>query len=315
MNIVFMGTPEFAVASLSALNKSKHNVVAVVTVEDKPAGRGKKLRASAVKEYAVQNSIEVLQPSKLRDEAFVEKLKSLNADVFIVVAFRMLPKVVWSIPSKGTFNIHGSLLPQYRGAAPINYALINGDKESGLTTFMIDEKIDTGKIIIQLKCDISNTDDVGDLHDKLMILSEKIVVDTCNLIEDDKVDLIPQEKLSPDVEYRPAPKIFKNDCKVPLDNNIHKNYNLIRGLSPYPAAFINLISPEGENYIAKIFKTEIIDAVSEIGKVYTDGKKEMALGHKDGRLNIHSLQLQSKKRMDIRSFLSGFSINNDWKWA
>ncbi len=314
MNIVFMGTPEFAVASLSALHNSKHNVLAVVTVEDKPAGRGKKLRASAVKEYAVENGIEVLQPAKLRDETFVEKLESLNADIFVVVAFRMLPKVVWSIPQKGTFNIHGSLLPQYRGAAPINYAIINGDKESGLTTFMIDEKIDTGKIIIQQKCDIANTDDVGDLHDRLMLLSKKIVVDTCDLIEDDKVDLIPQEKLSPDVEYRPAPKIFKNDCKVPLDNNVITNYNLIRGLSPYPAAFITLVSPEGEKYIAKIFKTEIIEGDSEIGKVYTDSKKEMAIGHSDGKLMIHSLQLQSKKRMNVGDFLRGFTINNDWNW-
>ena len=315
MNIVFMGTPEFAVASLRALVNSKHNVVGVVTVEDKPAGRGKKLRASAVKEYAVEQGIKVLQPNKLRNEEFVASLKTMNADVFVVVAFRMLPKVVWEIPSRGTFNIHGSLLPQYRGAAPINYAIINGDKESGLTTFMIDEKIDTGKIILQRKCDIKDTDDVGDLHDRLMLMSEGIVVDTVDMIEDNKIDLLPQEEVAKDVELRPAPKIFKDDCRIPVNIGISKAYNLIRGLSPYPASFLKIISPEGEELTMKIFKTEKIDLKSEAGAIYTDGKKEFYLGFEDGRLKVHMLQLQSKKRMAVGDFLRGFPINGEWKWA
>ncbi len=314
MNIVFMGTPEFAVASLRALVNSKHNVLAVVTVADKPAGRGKKLRASAVKEYAVEQGIKVLQPIKLRDEDFVSELKSINADVFVVVAFRMLPKIVWTIPPKGTFNIHGSLLPQYRGAAPINYAIINGDTESGLTTFMIDEKIDTGKIILQRKCPISFTDDAGILHDKLMLMSEDIVVDTCNIIENDKVDLVPQSQVDQNMDYRSAPKIFKDDCRISIEQNKKTNYNLIRGLSPYPAAFLTLISPGGEKLKMKVFSTEIIDKDSIAGAVYTDSKKELLLGFKDGCLLVKSMQLQSKRRMNIGDFLRGFPINNDWKW-
>ncbi|MCK5847032.1 MAG: methionyl-tRNA formyltransferase [Bacteroidales bacterium] len=310
-----MGTPEFAVASLKALVKSKHNVVGVVTVADKRAGRGKKMRASAVKEYALEQNIEVLQPDKLRDENFVNRLKELNADVFVVVAFRMLPKVVWTIPPKGTFNIHGSLLPQYRGAAPINYAIINGDTESGLTTFMIDEKIDTGKIIIQRKCSIENTDDAGELHDKLMLMSESIVVDTCDLIQEDKIDLIPQAEVNIGENPRPAPKIFKDDCKLSTSIIIDDAYNLIRGLSPYPASFISIISPEGEEFILKIFKSEIERLESIAGAIYTDEKKEFFIGLTGGRLRVLSVQLQSKKRMDIRSFLSGFSINNNWRWA
>jgi len=315
MNIVFMGTPEFAVAPLRALVNSKHNVVGVVTVADKRAGRGKKMRASAVKEYALEQGIEVLQPEKLRDENFVQRLKELNADVFVIVAFRMLPKVVWTIPAKGTFNIHGSLLPQYRGAAPINYAIINGDTESGLTTFMIDEKIDTGKIILQRKCPIDNNDDAGILHDKLMLMSESIVIDTCNLIEGNKVDLIPQEEVSDEILIRSAPKIFKEDCKISSNKDTKSIYDFIRGLSPYPAAFIKIISPKGEEFIMKIFKTEIIESDSEVCAIYTDGKKELYLGLNNGRLKVLSLQLQSKKRMDVASFLSGFSIDNNWKWS
>ena len=315
MNIVFMGTPEFAVASLRALVSSKHNVVGVVTVADKPAGRGKKMRASAVKEYAVEQGIKVLQPVKLRDQDFIASLKAMHADVFVVVAFRMLPMLVWEIPSRGTFNIHGSLLPQYRGAAPINYAIINGDKESGLTTFMIDEKIDTGKIILQRKCSISDTDDVGDLHDRLMLMSESIVVDTVDMIEQNKIDLIPQEVAAKDIELRPAPKIFKENCKIPSKIAVAKAYNLIRGLSPYPASFLKIVSPTGEEFIMKVFKTQKIDQPSKVGEIYTDGKKEFEIGFSDGRLRVLMLQLQSKKRMAVGDFLRGFSINNDWKWA
>lgn len=314
MRIIFMGTPEFAVASLESLVQSEHEVVGVVTVADKPAGRGKKLRASAVKEFAMENNIEVLQPEKLRDESFIVKLTSLNADLFIVVAFRMLPKAVWSIPNKGTFNIHASILPQYRGAAPINHAIINGDTETGLTTFMIDEKIDTGKIILQHKCSILADDDAGILHDRLMQMSRKIVLDTCALIKNREHELISQTSSKDNADLKSAPKIFKQDYHIPLNNGIDTNYNLIRGLSPYPAAFIELINPEGEIMKMKIFRTKKSNEESQEGKIYFDGKNEFALGHKDGRLLVIELQLQSKKRMITSDFMRGFSLNSQWKW-
>jgi len=308
-----MGTPEFAVASLDALVNSKHEVVGVVTVADKAAGRGKKIRFSAVKEYALEHSIKLFQPEKLKDNEFVNSLTSLNADIFVVVAFRMLPKVVWSIPKHGTFNIHASLLPQYRGAAPINHAIINNEKESGLTTFIIDEEIDTGNIILQKKISISDEDDAGTLHDNLMELSREIVIETCEIIEKGNINLIPQQELI-ESELKSAPKIFKQDCHIDSNISINKAHNLVRGLSPYPAAFVELISPEGKIIITKIFKTSIDDSNAETGKIYTDNKTYIALGFDDGRLVVHNLQLQSKKRMPISDFLRGFNISNEWKW-
>lgn len=315
MRIVFMGTPEFAVASLDALVNSQHQVVGVVTVPDKPAGRGKKLRASAVKDYALENNIPILQPEKLKDPDFINSLKERNADIFVVVAFRMLPKVVWSIPPKGCFNIHGSLLPHYRGAAPINHAIINGETESGLTTFMIDEKIDTGKIILQKKAGISPQDSAGILHDKLMELSRKIVTETCELIESGEAELIDQSSFfDQEEELKPAPKIFKEDCHLKLESGIEYAYNLVRGLSPYPAAFVKLISPEGQDSTLKLFETSIEQKNSIAGEIYTNNEDYFALGFEGGRLRIHNLQLQSKKRMLLADFLRGFSINEDWHW-
>ena len=315
MKIVFMGTPEFAVASLDAIYNSNHNIAAVVTVPDKAAGRGKKIKSSAVKEYALSKDLPILQPEKLRDEAFVNKLKELHADLFIVVAFRMLPEIVWSIPPKGTFNIHGSLLPQYRGAAPINHAIINGEKETGLTTFMIDKEIDTGKIIMQKKINIAEYDDAGSLHDKLMELSKSIVIDTIENIESSNDKLIPQESLiSKNSKLNFAPKIFKEDCHIKPDIEINKANLLIRGLSPYPAAFIILINPNGDTLSLKIFKSNISKEKSGVGKIFTDGKNYLAIGFKEGALELNDIQLQNKKRMKIKDFLRGYSINEEWYW-
>jgi len=313
MKIVFMGTPEFAVASLDALVNSKHEVVGVVTVADKAAGRGKKIRYSAVKEYALEHNIALFQPEKLRDDSFTNDLVSLNADVFVVVAFRMLPKSIWSIPNNGTFNIHASLLPQYRGAAPINHAIINNEKESGLTTFLIDEEIDTGNIILQKKVDISPEDDAGDLHDKLMELSREIVIDTCEIIEKGNINLIPQKQLI-DSELKSAPKIFKQHCHIETNSAIEKAHNLVRGLSPYPASFVQIVSPEGKEFVLKIFKTKVENKGSKAGKIYTDNKTFLSLGLNDGQLKVIEMQLQGKKRMPIEDFLRGFNISEEWKW-
>lgn len=315
MKIVFMGTPEFAVASLDALTKSKHEVVAVVTVPDKPAGRGKKIKTSAVKDYALENNIPILQPDKLKNPEFIDSLLRLNADLFVVVAFRMLPEIVWKIPPKGTFNIHGSLLPQYRGAAPINHAIINGEKESGLTTFMIDEKIDTGRIILQKKIDIHETENAGSLHDRLMELSKEIVIETCNILEENKLNLIPQKELEKNIILNPAPKIFKQDCHLSTDIKVKKAQQLIRGLSPYPAAFVELVSPENKAINLKIYEaTTLLNKISDKGKIETDNKTYIKLCFEDGQLEITDLQLQSKKRMKTVDFLRGFNINNDWIW-
>ena len=308
-----MGTPEFAVASLDALVNSKHEIVGIITVPDKAAGRGKKIRYSAIKEYALEHSIQLFQPEKLKNKEFIESITTLNADLFVIVAFRMLPKVVWSIPKYGTFNIHASLLPQYRGAAPINHAIINNETESGLTTFFIDEEIDTGKIIMQQKISISENDNAGILHDNLMELSREIVIKTCDIIEKGDFKLISQQQLV-ESELKSAPKIFKQDCRISTDSTIENAHNLVRGLSPYPAAFIELVSPEGKIFALKIYKTSIENNPSEIGRIYTDNKTFIGLGLENGRLIVYDLQLQSKKRMTIKAFLSGFNISNEWKW-
>lgn len=310
-----MGTPEFAVASLDAIVKSKHKIAAVVTVPDKQAGRGKKIKFSAVKEYALDNNLKILQPDKLKDPDFIKALEEHNADIFVVVAFRMLPKEVWAMPPKGTFNIHASLLPQFRGAAPINHAIINGETKTGLTSFMIDEKIDTGRIILQKEIAIEQDDNVGDLHDKLMELSRETVIETLDLIETENLELIPQNKYIVDEsELMSAPKIFKEDSHLSNSLNAEKAHLLVRGLSPYPAAFVILESPEGKEYFVKLYKTKVISMQSEAGKIYTDNKNSLALGLDNGRLEIVELQLQSKRKVNILDFLRGFNINNDWIW-
>ncbi len=314
LKVVFMGTPEFAVQSLDAIVQSKHDVVAIVTAMDKPAGRGKKLRASAVKEYAVANAIPLLQPEKLKNTDFINQLNSFNADIFVVVAFRMLPEVVWDMPKYGTFNLHASLLPQYRGAAPINHAIINGEKESGITTFFLDKEIDTGQIILQEKCPISETDDAGDLHDKLMVQGANLVVKTLDLVAQGNIESKKQEQLiSSKAILKSAPKIFKSDCRIDFNQDAKSCFNHIRGLSPFPGAFTEIISPEGKKFLLKIFKTAILDNTSKIsGRINTDGKSFIHLSCDDVSLDILELQLQGKKRMQTAELLRGFKFDNNW---
>jgi methionyl-tRNA formyltransferase len=313
LRVVFMGTPEFAVNSLHAIHQSIHQVVAVVTVADKPAGRGKKLRASAVKEYAISQGLPVLQPDKLRDPEFVSELQSFQADVFVVVAFRMLPKVVWAMPPKGTFNLHASLLPQYRGAAPINWAVINGEHESGVSTFLIDEKIDTGHIMFQKKCAIEEKDNAGDLHDKLMHIGSQLVVHTLDAMSIDNYPSMKQEILSQDVKLKAAPKIFSQDCQINWNQSARDIHNLIRGLSPYPAAFTFLHMDKEQKRKLKLFATSIIKPLKSNlapGELYLDGAGLWYIQTADDMLAVEELQLEGKKKMKIRDFINGFRIDN-----
>ncbi|GAA4200623.1 methionyl-tRNA formyltransferase [Pedobacter jeongneungensis] len=302
MKIVFMGTPDFAVASLDALVQASFDVVAVVTAPDKPAGRGQKLNESAVKKYAVEKGIPVLQPEKLKNPEFIEELKSYQADLQVVVAFRMLPVVVWSMPAKGTINLHGSLLPQYRGAAPINHAIINGEKESGVTTFFLKEEIDTGDIIMSDSVAIADDETAGDLHDKLMVVGANLLVKTLHTIEAGEVQEQPQP-LSDDLKH--APKIFKEDCKIDWNNSAQHIHNLIRGLSPYPTAFTAL-----NDKTLKVFKAELEDKEPGIaaGGFLTDGKTYLKFAAKDGFIKLLDIQYEGKKRMLIEDFLRGMRL-------
>jgi methionyl-tRNA formyltransferase len=302
MKIVFMGTPDFAVASLDALVQANFDVVAVVTAPDKPAGRGQKLNESAVKKYAVEKGIPVLQPEKLKNSEFIEELKSYQADLQVVVAFRMLPVVVWSMPAKGTINLHGSLLPQYRGAAPINHAIINGEKESGVTTFFLKEQIDTGDIILSDSVPIADDETAGELHDKLMVIGAALLVKTLHAIEAGKIREQPQPQ-SDDLKH--APKIFKEDCKIDWNDSAQAIHNLIRGLSPYPTAF-TLLNDKN----LKVFKAEIEDKEPGIaaGDFLTDGKTYLKFAAKDGFIKLLDIQYEGKKRMLIEDFLRGMRI-------
>lgn len=302
-----MGTPEFATASLDAINKSTHDVVAVVTAPDRPAGRGKKLRASAVKEYALEHDIPVLQPEKLRSPEFHEELRSYAPDIFVVVAFRMLPEVVWSMPPKGTFNLHASLLPQYRGAAPINHAIINGEEKTGVTTFFIEKEIDTGNIIDQTEVEISNDDDAGSLHDKLMAVGAKLVVKTLDNIQNETYNTSIQE-LEDGVEYHSAPKIFKDDCRIDWKKDSSVIYNFIRGLSPYPAAWTALRSVDEKDLSFKIYQTTICDDVLKPGEIKSDGKNFIKVGTGSKSLQLERLQMEGKKAMSTEDFLRGFEL-------
>jgi len=318
LRIIFMGTPDFAVASLDILVQNNYNIVAVITAPDKPAGRGQQLQQSAVKKYALEKGLTILQPEKLKSEDFINQLKELKADLQIVVAFRMLPEIVWNMPPIGTFNLHASLLPQYRGAAPINWAVINGEKESGVTTFFLQHEIDTGKIIFQEKVSIGENETAGELHDKLMILGANLVLSTVKAIEENKYDQIDQSKFySSEIELKHAPKIFKEDCKVNWNKPTADIYNLIRGLSPYPTAFSDLISPNGQTYSFKIFKTQKENNVitKPVGAIDTDGKTYLKIATLDGYISVLDLQLAGKKRMSIPELLRGFSIDNTWKVA
>ena len=317
LRIVYMGTPEFAVESLKRLVEGGYNVVAVITMPDKPMGRhGSVLQASPVKQYAVSQGLKVLQPEKLKDEAFVEELRSLQADLQIVVAFRMLPEVVWNMPPMGTFNLHASLLPQYRGAAPINWAVMNGDTETGITTFFLKHEIDTGEVIQQVKVPIADTDNVEVVYDKLMMLGGDLVLETVDAILNGTVKSIPQEEMfASESELRPAPKIFKETCRIDWNKGVKGVYDHVRGLSPYPAAWTELCAPEGARQVLKIYETEkqFKEHALPAGTVDTDQKTYFRIAVKDGYVNLLSVQLAGKKRMNIGDFLRGYRhIEKSW---
>lgn len=302
MRIVFMGTPDFAVASLKALIENGENVVGVVTAPDRPAGRGQKLRKSAVKAFAVAHKIPVMQPEKLRDKNFLEQLANLKADLQVVVAFRMLPEIVWDMPVHGTINVHASLLPQYRGAAPINHAIINGETETGVTTFRLNHEIDTGEILLSKKMKIEPSDNVGTLHDKLMQLGAQALIETVQGIKSNNIKPIDQNTLIDKLELKPAPKIFKEDCLINWEKTCDTILHLIRGLSPYPGAytFVN-------NKTLKIFNADILNEThgQTPGSYISDGKTFLRFACKDGYINVSELQIEGKKRMKIDEFLRG----------
>ncbi|MBR5013970.1 MAG: methionyl-tRNA formyltransferase [Bacteroidales bacterium] len=317
--IVYMGTPEFAVAPLDELIKNGYNVVGVVTVADKASGRGLKINESAVKKYAVEHNIPVLQPVSLKDPEFLDALKAWKADLFVVVAFRMLPKVVWEMPKLGTFNLHAALLPQYRGAAPINWAVINGDKTTGVTTFMIDEGMDTGGIMYRYDCKIGPDETVGEVHDKLMEMGSKLVVNTVEAIIENNVEFRPQKSFIQGSEIlHPAPKITRELCHIDWNGKVKDIYNLIRGLSPYPAAFTELVKEE-KTLQMKIYRTAKVTGEeyetmlaanglekAEPGTVLSDGKTYLAIAAADGAISVTEIQLAGKKRMAVKDFLIGF---------
>ncbi len=325
--IVFMGTPDFAVESLKALIENEYNVVGVITMPDKPAGRGYKLQHSPVKRYALEQGLTILQPENLKDKGFLDELKQLKADLQVVVAFRMLPEIVWSMPPKGTFNLHASLLPQYRGAAPINWAIINGESETGVTTFFISHEIDTGKIIFQEKTTITPDDTAGTLHDRLMVIGAKLVLKTVDAIMDNSVKPTCQSELiDNEASLKPAPKIFKADCNIDWRKGVQEINNFVRGLSPYPAAWTELFFTGNEEGIrVKIFACEIIEnrliindsstrdvehAIQE-GVILTDNKSYMHVVAGDGLIGITDLQLSGKKRLNIIGFLNGYKLDKD----
>lgn len=305
LRIIFMGTPEFAVAALEELLSAKYNVVGVITAPDRPAGRGRKIRQSAVKTFAIQHDLNVLQPSNLKDPFFLEQLKLLDADLQIVVAFRMLPKVVWAMPKIGTFNLHASLLPEYRGAAPINWAIINGETKTGVTTFFINEKIDTGSILLQEQIDIASTMDVGQLHDELMILGSKLIIKTLRLLQSANYKLVVQPKNDKKI----APKLNKEICKIDWTNSLNDIHNKIRGLSPYPGAW-TILTNKNEKIEVKIYRSEKIINDHDLtpGTLIVD-KKEIKVAARDGFLKILDLKLAGKRRMDTRSLLNGYTFD------
>lgn len=303
-----MGTPDFAVESLRRLVEEGYNVVGVVTMPDKPVGRHQTvLQASPVKRYAEAQSLPVLQPEKLKDPAFLEQLRALQADLQIVVAFRMLPEVVWAMPPLGTFNLHASLLPQYRGAAPINWAIINGETETGITTFFLQHEIDTGNIIRQVRVPIADTDNAEAVHDRLMVRGAALVTETVDLIAAGNVATVAQQAVADGAALHPAPKIFKETCRIDWSRGVKPVYDFIRGLSPYPAAWTELVQGD-RRQVLKVYETEKeFTAVSEpVGTVVTGGRTSLAVALADGYLHLRSVQLAGKKRMQVDDFLRGF---------
>jgi methionyl-tRNA formyltransferase len=305
MRIVFMGTPEFAVASLNALIEAGSEIVGVITAPDKPAGRGQKVNESAVKQYAVANGLRILQPEKLKNEDFLKELKSLNADLQVVVAFRMLPEVVWNMPPRGTINLHASLLPQYRGAAPINWVLINGERESGVTTFFLKHEIDTGDILFTEKITLTGRENAGELHDRLMYKGAGLLVKTVKAVESGRYTENPQHQLAAGVELKHAPKIFKEDCLIDWNQPAEKIYNLIRGLSPYPTAYTTL-----NEKILKVFgaEYELTETGEEVGEFLSDNRTFLKVAAQDGFVMLTDVQLEGKKRMGVEEFLRGVRL-------
>lgn len=303
-----MGTPDFAVEPLDRLVSGGYHVVGVITMPDKPVGRHQtELQASPVKQYAVAHHIPVLQPERLKDEGFLAALREWQADLQVVVAFRMLPEVVWNMPRLGTFNLHAALLPQYRGAAPINWAIINGDTQTGITTFFLDHDIDTGRVIRRVPVPILDTDNAEDVHDKLMHLGADLVVETVDDILSGQVHPIPQEELTTDGPLRPAPKIFKDTCRIDWQQGVKRVYDFVRGLSPYPAAWTEL-THGGRQMELKVYAThkEFCAPEAPVGTVLTDGHQTLKVALTDGYLHLDTLQLAGKKRMAAADFLRGF---------
>lgn len=313
MRIVFMGTPDFAVPCLDILLKNNYEIVGVVTAPDRAAGRGQLMHSSAIKKYALEKGLKLLQPEKLKDETFIKELKSLNADLQIVVAFRMLPETVWSQPRLGTYNLHGSLLPKYRGAAPINWAIINGEKESGVTTFKLQHEIDTGSILFNEKVKIKETTTAGELHDTLMDVGASLVLKTVKAIEESEIkgtslNFFKQD----DTQASHAPKIFKDTCRINWNKPLEEITNLIRGLSPYPGAYTELLQ-DNKSMTLKLFNTEKVFENNDgsNGSLITDNKNFMKVKCSNGLLNILELQLEGKKRMSVAEFLRGFNLKQD----
>jgi len=314
MRIIFMGTPQFAVASLEILVKNNYNIVGVVTSPDKPAGRGQQIQQSAVKEFALQHHLKVLQPTNLKDESFLQELKSLKPDLQIVVAFRMLPESVWNLPPLGTYNIHASLLPNYRGAAPINWAVINGEKETGVTSFKLKHEIDTGSILLQEKVAIGNEMNVGQLYEVLMQTGADLLLKSVRKIEEGNVVLMEQNKLlKPGEEAKHAPKIFKENCKIDWNKSGKEIYNLIRGLSPYPCAWTELNGRDGNKTAFKIFSSNFEEGQHNLknGSILSDKKTFFKAACAGGFINITELQMAGKKKLAIAEFLKGFSFEED----
>ena len=308
MKIVYFGTPDFAVESLDAIMQSHHEVAAVVTVPDRQAGRGQKVVYSPVTQYALDHDLPLFQPEKLRDPQFLEQLKTFQADMFVVVAFRMLPEAVWNMPPHGTFNLHASLLPRYRGAAPINHAIINGDTMTGVTTFLLNHQIDEGKILLQAETPITPNDNAGTLHDRLAAMGRELVVKTLDGIEAGTLTPRPQEGTP-----TAAPKIFKDDCFIDFNRPARQVVDFIRGLSPYPAALLTLINPQGEKVLFKIFDAIAVEDPSGSPKtLICDEKKVLKIGVSDGFLQIISLQMSGKRKNSVEDFLRGNKLT-DWK--
>jgi methionyl-tRNA formyltransferase len=305
MRIIFFGTPDFAVATLASLLNHQMNVLAVVTAPDKPSGRGQQLTTSAVKDFALEKGLPVLQPVNMKDQSFVSELESYQADIQIVVAFRMMPEIVWSMPRLGTMNLHGSLLPQYRGAAPINWAIINGEKKTGVTTFLLKHEIDTGNILLQEEVEIQPNDDVGSMYEKLKQVGAELVVETLRLLALNKLTPISQESIQQE-KLMHAPKLTKELGKINLENEAEYNCNLIRGLSPFPTAYFEFLDSNQKSQSIKIFKASMEKSEHTERGIVTDGKTFLKLACRGGYIVVEDLQLQGKKRMATADFLRGF---------